>query len=270
MNNDKSTPQNGAKPQNGKQSPKTTKPAVSTAPQAAPPAPPQPVKVPPLFRKVDWVALIIAFVGVWAVYLWTLAPELTLEDSGELCTGSFYAGIPHPPGYPFWAIYSWFWTAILGLLHMGNVAWRVEVGESFAAAMGCGLLALMVSRGSSMLIEGIEVIKGVPRQWENAICSVSGFVAGTLLGLDIFMWSESVVINRISLFGVPWLIAVLACLMRWMYAPQQRRYLYLAMVLYGLCATIHQTLLLSAMGIEVAIALANPRLGRDLFITNSV
>ncbi|MDR3427878.1 protein O-mannosyl-transferase family, partial [Silvimonas sp.] len=152
----------------------------------------------------------------------------------------------------------------------GNVAWRVEVGESFAAAMGCGLLALMVSRGSSMLIEGVEAIKGLPRKWENAICSVSGFVAGTLLGLDIFMWSESVVINRISLFGVPWLIAVLACIMRWMYAPQQRRYLYLAMFLYGLCITIHQTLLLSAMGLEVAIALASPRLGRDLFIGNSI
>ena len=36
-----------------------------------------------------------------------------------------------------------------------------------------------------------------------------------------------------SVFGVPWLIAVIACLMRWMYAPQQRRYLYLAMFLYG-------------------------------------
>ncbi|MGA2246779.1 MAG: DUF2723 domain-containing protein, partial [Verrucomicrobiota bacterium] len=45
--------------------------------------------------------------------------------------------------------------------------------------------------------------------------------------------------------------------------------LYLAMFLYGLCATIHQTLLLSAMGIEVAIALASPRLGRDMFFCNS-
>lgn len=230
-------------------------------------APATPVKVPPMFRRVDWLTLLITFAVIWIIYLFTLAPEQTLEDSGELCTGAFYAGIPHPPGYPFWSVYAWFWTAILPFY---NVAWRVEVGESFAAAMGCGLLALMVSRGSSMLIEGIEAIKDVPRQWENAICSVSGFVAGTLLGLDIFMWSEAVVINRISLFGVPWLIAVLACLMRWMYAPQQRRYLYLAMFLYGLCATIHQSLLLSAMGIEVAIALASPRLGRDLFLGNSI
>jgi len=237
-------------------------------PKAAvkPLAPSAPVAVAPMFRPTDWLTLAITFGVVWIVYLFTLAPEQTLEDSGELCTGAFYAGIPHPPGYPFWSVYAWFWTAILPI---GNVAWRVEVGESFAAAMGCGLLALMVSRGSSMLIEGIEVIKDLPRQWENVICSVSGFVAGTLLGFDVFMWSESVVINRISLFGVPWLIAVIACLMRWMYAPQQRRYLYLAMFLYGLCATIHQTLLLSAMGIEVAIAMALPRLGRDMFLANS-
>jgi len=232
-----------------------------TAPAAGP------VKVAPMFRPMDWITLAVTFGVIWIVYLFMLAPEQTLEDSGELCTGAFYAGIPHPPGYPFWSVYAWFWTAILPI---GNVAWRVEVGESFAAAMGCGLLALMVSRGSSMLIEGIESIKDIPRRWENGICSVSGFVAGTLLGLDVFMWSESVVINRISLFGVPWLIAVMACLMRWMYAPQQRRYLYLAMFLYGLCATIHQTLLLSAMGIETAIALASPRLGRDLFTFNSI
>ena len=270
MNNDKSKPQNGGKTQNGKQGAKPAKPAAATPQPPAAEATPQPVRVPPLFRKIDWVALIIAFVGVWAVYLYTLAPELTLEDSGELVTGAFYAGIPHPPGYPFWSIYSWCWTAILGWLHLGNAAWRVEVGESFAAAMGCGLLALMVSRGSSMFIEGIEELKAIPRQWENAICGVSGAVAGLLLGLGAFMWSESDVINRISLFGVPWLMVVVLLLFRWAYAPQQRRYLYLSMLCYGWLATIHQTLLLSLPGLEILVALVLPRLGRDLFFWNSV
>jgi len=246
---------------------KPTAPGAKPAPAAKPAAAvPAPVKVAPLFRRVDWLALAITFLTLWAIYLYTLAPELTLEDSGELCTGSFYAGIPHPPGYPFWAIYSWLWT----LLPMGNVAWRVEVGESFAAAMGCGLVALMVSRGSSMLIEGIEELKIVTNRWENAIGLISGCVTGLLVGLDAYMWSESVVINRISLFGVPWLTVVLVLLLRWIYAPQQRRYLYWAIFVYGICATIHQSLLLSAMGIEVAIALANIRLGRDLFVTNSI
>src|SRR5712671_3400103 len=238
-------------------------------PQAAktPIVKPVPVKVPPLFRKIDWLVMAVAFGIVWTAYLLTLAPELTLEDSGELCTASFYAGIPHPPGYPFWAIYSWLWTVIVPF---GNVAWRVEVGESFAAAMACGLVGFMVSRGSSMLIEGIEELKSMDRKWENIICIVTGIVAGLMLGFDGFMWKESVVVNRISIFDVPWLMVVALCLLRWIYAPHQRRYLYIAMFFFGVCATIHQTMLVAAMGIEVCIAVALPRLGRDLFFGNSI
>src|SRR5581483_441064 len=233
---------------------------------STPPAPVAPVKVAPLFRKIDWMVFVICFAAIWIVYLFTLAPDLTLEDSGELCTASFYAGIPHPPGYPFWSIYSYLWT----LLPFGSVTWRVEVGESFAAAMACGLVGLMVSRGSSMLIEGIEELKAMEHKWENAICIVCGIVAGLLLGFDDFMWKESIVINRISVFDVPWLMLVAACLMRWIYAPHQRRFLYAAMFFFGLCFTIHQTMLLAAMGIEVTIMMANPRLGRDMLLGNSV
>jgi hypothetical protein len=197
-----------------------------------------------LFRGIDWWAMALTCAVVWVVYFLTLAPELTLEDSGELCTGSFYAGIPHPPGYPFWAIYSWLWTV---LLPVGNVTWRVEVGEATAAAMACGLVALAVSRGSSMFMEGIEELKNLTGKWENAICVVCGAVAGLMLGFGGVMWSESVAINRISLFGVPWLMVVLICLLRWIYAPHQRRYLYCAMFFFGICATIHQTLLVAAM-----------------------
>jgi tetratricopeptide (TPR) repeat protein len=235
---------------------------------AGKPAPaPAPVKVAPLFRGIDWLALIVCFAVMWTAYLLTLAPDLTLEDSGELCTASFYAGIPHPPGYPFWAIYSWLWTVIVPF---GSVTWRVEVGESFAAAMACGLVGLMVSRGSSMLIEGIAELKEMNRRWEGAICVVCGITAGLMLGFDNFMWKESVVINRISVFDVPWLMVVAVCLMRWIYAPHQRRYLYIAMFFFGVCATIHQTMLVAAMGIEVAVAMTHFKLGRSFFLGNSI
>jgi len=164
-------------------------------------------------------------------------------------------------------VYSYLWT----LIPFGSVTWRVELGESFAAAMACGLVGLMVSRGSSMLIEGIEDLNNtISRNWENAICIVCGIVAGLLLGFDDFMWKESVVINRISVFDVPWLMLVAACLMRWIYAPQQRRYLYAAMFFFGLCFTIHQTMLLAAMGIEAVVVMGNPKLGRDLLLGNSL
>ena len=79
---------------------KGSKPAP--APVITPPAP-----VAPLFRRIDWLTLLITAGIIWVIYFLTIAPELTLEDSGELVTGSMYAGIPHPPDYPVWTIYSW-------------------------------------------------------------------------------------------------------------------------------------------------------------------
>jgi predicted phage tail protein len=251
----------------GKQKLKDARSQTARPLSAAKLPPLEPAQVPPLFRAIDWLAMMVAFGVIWIVYFLTLAPEQTLEDSGELCTGAFYAGIPHPPGYPFWSIYAWLWTK---LLPMGNVAWRVEVGEATAAALACGLVAMMVSRGSSMLMEGIEELREMTGKWESAICLVSGTVAGLLLGLGGVMWSESVAINRISLFGVPWVMIVLLCLMRWIYAPHQHRYLYVAMFFFGICATIHQTLLVAAMGIEAAIIAAQPKLGRDVLFGNSL
>src|SRR3984885_12464246 len=237
------------------------------------PAKPQPVTqaapgpVPPLFRRLDWLTLLATFAIVWVVYFICLAPQVTLEDSGELCTASYYAGIPHPPGYPFWTIYTWLWTV---LVPFKNIAWRVALAEASTAAMACGVLALIVSRGSSMLMEGIEELKNMTGKWENAICVVSGVVAGLMLALGSSMWKESVVINRISLFGVPWMLLVLALLMRWNYAPHQRRYLYTAFFFLGICSTIHQTLTMAIMGIEIGVTARQPKLGRDMFFLNSV
>jgi thioredoxin-like negative regulator of GroEL len=232
-----------------------------TFPTAAPVLAP-----PPLFRRLDWLTFLVAFAGVWIGYYLTLAPELTLEDSGELAAGSFYAGIPHPPGYPVWTLYTWLWTV---LLPFKNVAWRVALGEATGGALAAGLLGLLVSRGSSLLMEGIEDLKAMVGRWEGAICMVSGFVAGMLLGYNGYMWSQSVIVEVYS-FGVASLVLVLLCLLRWIYAPHQRRYLYYALFFHGICFTNHQTLIVAAMGIEVAIAAADFRLGRCLFLGNSI
>jgi len=146
------------------QSPKTP----ASAPATIKPLSPVPHPAP-LFRKIDWLTLLITFAAVWIGYYLTLAPEQTLEDSGELATGSFYAGIPHPPGYPVWTIYTWLWTV---LLPIKNIAWRVALGEATGGALAAGLLGLLVSRGSSLLMEGIEDLKAIVGRWENAICMV--------------------------------------------------------------------------------------------------
>ena len=243
-------------------------PAASgqTASKSGPPGPIVPVKTQPLFRKTDWLTFLITFATVWIGYYLTLAPEQTLEDSGELATGSFYAGIPHPPGYPVWTIYTWLWTE---LLPFKNIAWRVALGEATSGALAAGLLALLVSRGSSLLIEGIEDLKSMSGQWESSICMVSGFVAGALIGFNGFMWSQSVIVE-VYAFSVASLMLVMLCLLRWIYAPHQHRYLYYALFFHGVCFTNHMTLVVAAMGIEIAIAAANYRMGRYLFLGNSI
>ncbi len=236
------------------------------------PAPPKgggpPIRITkpePLFRRLDWITFAFTTVIVLACYVFTLAPDLTLEDSGELAVGSYYAGVPHPPGYPVWTIYTWLFT----LIPYSNIAWRVALSSAVAGAFACGLLALLVSRGSSLLLEGIPDFKNIDRKLEGAICLVSGFISGSLLGFNGFMWSQAVIVEVYTL-SVLSFMAVLCCLLRWIHSPERRRYLYWAFFWFGICFTNHQTLIVAAIGIEVAILAAHPKLGRDMFIGNSL
>lgn len=216
-----------------------------------------------MYRGIDWwtfgITTLLVFIGYW----WTLAPDLTLEDCGELAVASQYAGVPHPPGYPVWTIYSWFFT----LLPISNIAYRVALSSAVAGAFSCGLVALMVSRGSSMMIEGIADLKNIERKWENALCVVSGFVAGMLIGFNGFMWSQAVIVEVYTL-SVLSMTGVLACLLRWIYAPHQRRYLYMALFWFGICFNNHQSLLVIALGIEVAVTAVSPKMGRNFWMWN--
>lgn len=237
---------------------KPTKPGAT--PQPAPKTPADIGKSAPLFRPIDWFTLFVVTTVVMIGYWLTISPDLGLEDSGELAVGSFYAGIPHPPGYPVWTLYTYLWA---NFLPFHNIAWRVAMGSAFAGALACGLIGFIVSRGSSLMMEGIEGLKNIDRKWENAICIVSGFVAGTLLGFNGFMWSQSVIVEVYS-FEILSLMAVLVPLLRWIYAPQQRRYLYWAFFFFGLGFTTHQTLIVAAMGLVVTIAAVDYRLGRSM------
>ena len=227
--------------------------------------PAKPVKTQ-FFRRFDWMVAGVTTLFVFLGYLYTLAPNVTLEDSGELAVGSYYAGVPHPPGYPVWTIYTWLFTV---LVPISNIAFRVGLASAFAGACSCGLLALMVSRGSSMIIKGSDLLKDIDEQTEKTISGVSAWVAGLLFAFNGFMWSQAVIVEvyTLSVFS---LMGVIACLMRWMYIPSEKKYLYWAFFLFGICFNNHQSLVVAAIGLEIAIAAANPRLGRDLFLGNSI
>ncbi len=219
-----------------------------------------------LFRPVDWIAFVLVSFVVMAGYMLTIAPDLTLEDSGELAVASMYAGVPHPPGYPVWTVYTWLFTK---LLPFSNIAWRVAVSSAFAAAMSAGLVALLASRGATLMLEGVDLFRNRDRGWDNRVSLAAGYVAGMLLGFNGYIWSQAVIVEVYTI-AVWSLMAVLLFLMRYTWAPQQRRHLYVACFLFGICFCNHQTLIVGAMGLEVIVLMADRRVGRDFLLVNAL
>ncbi|MDG1831858.1 MAG: DUF2723 domain-containing protein, partial [Verrucomicrobiota bacterium] len=238
-------------------------PELLTDPQKAAPESDAPAKPNPFFRRCDWLAFALATMISFGVYFYTLAPDLTLEDSGELAVGSMYAGVPHPPGYPVWTLYTWAFTK----LPFGNIAWRVALSSAVAAALACGLLALMVSRSAQLMLKGIESFKELKERQGNTIGLISGITAGLLLAFNGFMWSQAVIVEVYTL-GIFTFMAVLALMMRWYFRPTERWPMYLAYFCFGLCFANHQTLLLAAIGIEAIVLLADRNLGKDFLLCN--
>jgi len=240
------------------------RPLTTPAPERVEP-PAAPLVPIPLFRRHDWIAFLVTTLLTLGGYLWSIAPDVTLEDSGELAVASYYAGVPHPPGYPVWTLYTWLFTV---LLPFSNIAWRVAVSSAVAAALSSGFLALMVSRVSSLLVSSIDGSKRIDESMHRAICVVSAVASGLLIGFNGFMWSQAVIVEVYTL-SVLSLVLTLVFLLHYVYAPNQRRYLYWAAFMFGIAFTNHQTLIVAAMGIEVLIAMVNRRLGRDAFLANT-
>lgn len=241
------------------------RPSPAAAPNRYDP-PTAPLAPMPLFRRHDWMAALLTTLLTLAGYLWTIAPDVTLEDSGELAVASYYAGVPHPPGYPVWTLYTWLFTV---LLPFSNIAWRVAVSSAVAAALSSGILALMVSRVSSFLVGSIDTGKTIQESMHRAICVVSAVASGLLISFNGFMWSQAVIVEVYTL-SVLSLVLTFVFLLHYTYAPNQKRYLYWAAFMFGIAFTNHQTLIVAAMGIEVLITMVNRRLGRDAFLANSV
>jgi tetratricopeptide (TPR) repeat protein len=75
------------------------------------------------------------------VYVWTLAPTVTLVDSGELIIAARVLGVAHPPGFPLYVLLAHLAT----LVPFGNIAVRVNFASALFAAASAGMLTLVVA-----------------------------------------------------------------------------------------------------------------------------
>ncbi len=229
----------------------------SANPQPARVVPPQPRR---WFHRVDWVAFAVATLLSLVVFIYTAAPDVTLEDSGELVTASRYLGVPHPPGYPIWTILSWLFT----LIPFGSIAWRVNLMSAAFGALTAGLMALLISRTGSILLEGIREKSGrEPDETEPVLAAVSGVCAALMFAFSRAFWSQAVIaeVYTLNSFFQVFLLLLVAL---WMYNPERRGLLYTAGFLFGLAFTNHQTILVMGFGFLAAIWFVDRDLFRDL------
>src|ERR1017187_6422513 len=125
------------------------------------------------FDRADWVSFTVTTFLLLAIYLITLAPDVTLENAGYFATAAKNAGVPSPPGYPLWTVYSWLFTK---LLPFSNLAWRVAAGSAFASASACGIIALIVSFGGGILMKGSSSFAHLTRLQQKWLRTVCGYV----------------------------------------------------------------------------------------------
>ena len=221
------------------------------------------------FRRADWIAFGLTFLIALIVYTLTLAPTVTLEDSGELIVASDHLGVPHPPGYPIWSLLTWFFQWIFNFVtYRGypNPAWGVGFCSAFSGALACGVLALLVSCSGLQILHGLKKETDVlGEKTESLFCCVAGISSGLLLAFSQGMWSQSVIAEVYAL-NILFQTAVLLFLYRWMVEPENPKPLFLMAFTFGLGLTNHQTLLFMGVGVGLAVFLRHIKLGRDFAI----
>jgi len=90
-------------------------------------------------RIISLPFFLFSFCISLSLYIYTLAPTVTFQDSGEYIVSAYNLGIPHPPGNPTWCMVAKLFT----YLPIGNIAYRVNFMSAFFAALSVALSFLI-------------------------------------------------------------------------------------------------------------------------------
>lgn len=172
------------------------------------------------------------------LYLVTLAPTVTGEDSGELITAAYHFGVPHPPGYPLWTALCGIW---LHILPFGNIAWRANLFSAVCTSVAIGLLAATLRRLRFSPLASIGA---------SAVCAATATI-----------WSQAV-ITEVYGMNLLFLCAILYVCARW-YADRRTGWLVGASLLFGLGMSNHHILGFAALACALWILAQVPSYLRD-------
>lgn len=163
----------------------------------------------------DYLAALVSAIAILAVYIATLPPTVSGEDSGELITAAYTLGIPHPPGYPAWCILAHPFT----YLPFGTVAWRVALSSAVFGAGAAFFVALTTIKLTSSRL--------------------GGCVAALLFAFSKDAWEQSIIAEVYALNAL-FIAACVFLLIEW-YETRRNLPLLIFAFLYGLSLANHST-----------------------------
>lgn len=142
-------------------------------------------------KKISSPQIAIATtIGLLAVYLLTLAPDLTWQSSGsdgpELIAAAATLGIPHPPGYPTYVLLG----HLFAHLPIGTVAYRLNLFSAITTALAGGFVTATADHLSqhrlAALLSGLT-FGLIPMVWSQAV--ISEVYSLNLLLVAILLWA---------------------------------------------------------------------------------
>jgi len=192
---------------------------------------------PERFQASDFIAAGLVFFITLGVYIATLAPNVTLEDSGELITAATKFGVGHPPGYPLWTMSGFLLSHILPF---GGLAWRINLLCALFGATSNAVLTLLTCHSGRWLLQRWTDPEHQPAVRRYVF--YAGMLVGLVIGFSDVMWSQAVISAVHGTLNALFVNLVLLFFYLWMLEPKKTHRLVLAVFIFSLGLTNHHTL----------------------------
>ncbi len=193
-----------------------------------------------------------------ALYTWTLAPTVTLVDSGELIVAAQGLGVPHPPGFPLYVLLA----HAITWLPVGSIAVRVNWMSALFGALAAGGLTAVVSEAlrPRPVAAARRTRTGEKAGDGDALAptALPLLVGGLLLAGSRTLWSYATIAEVYTL-NTFLLVTILWFMLRWRRAVgdaarRPDRFLYTAALLFGLALGVHHvTIVLTLPALAVFV-----------------
>lgn len=211
-----------------------------------------------LARRVDLFLPLLAGAVSFVVYLFTLAPTITLDQAGHFIVAADYLGVSRHPGYPIWHLIAHGFTRMFRATFHGypNPAWAVNLVSACFAALAVSLLTALLLRIFRPLLNPARLPDGTP---VNLLRGAAAWTGAMQLAFNNTFWSQAVIAETHALTAA-WFLLCCWTYARWI-DTRSAASGWWAVVLTGLGPAISPILLLLVPVWIVASILANGRAG---------